>query len=215
MIADLCEATDADVDEVALGLGLDPRIGTGHLKAGVGYGGSCLPKDVRAFTIVVEQNGQNASLLKEVEAVNNNRVERLLDKARQSLGTLSGKTLGVWGLAFKADTDDVREASSLQLVDLLLKEGANLRLHDPQAIREFKRQHPEAPPRLSYFDSPEGAACGADALFLLTDWADYSKVNLALIRQQMSVPLILDGRNLLEPDAVRKLGIEYHSTGRP
>jgi len=215
MIANLCEATGADVDQVALGVGLDPRIGAGHLKAGVGYGGSCLPKDVRAFTIVVEQHGQDASLLKEVEAVNNSRVERLLEKARQSLGTLNGKTVGVWGLAFKADTDDVREASSLQLVDHLLAEGASLRLHDPQAICGFKRHHPEAPPRLTYFDAPEGAACSVDALMILTDWAEYAKVDLALIREKMFVPLILDGRNLLESDAVRKLGIEYYSIGRP
>ena len=215
MIANLCEAAGADVDQVALGVGLDPRIGAGHLKAGVGYGGSCLPKDVRAFTIVVEQHGQDASLLKEVEAVNNSRVERLLEKARQSLGTLNGKTVGVWGLAFKADTDDVREASSLQLVDHLLAEGASLRLHDPQAICGFKRHHPEAPPRLTYFDAPEGAACSVDALMILTDWAEYAEVDLALIREKMFVPLILDGRNLLESDAVRKLGIEYYSIGRP
>ena len=215
MIADLCEAADADVEEVALGVGLDPRIGSGHLKAGVGYGGSCLPKDVRAFTIVVEQHGQNASLLRQVEEVNNSRVDRLLDKARHTLGSLSGKTVGVWGLAFKADTDDVREASSLQLVDRLLSEEANLQLHDPQAICQFKRQHPEDLPRLRYCDSAEDAASGADVLMILTDWSEYTKVDLSSVRQQMSVPLILDGRNLLEPDSVRKFGFEYHSTGRP
>lgn len=214
MIADLCEAADADVEEVALGVGLDPRIGFGHFKAGVGYGGSCLPKDVRAFTIVVEQHGQNASLLRQVEEVNNSRVGRLLDKARPTLGSLSGKTVGVWGLAFKADTDDVREASSLQLVDRLLSEGANLQLHDPQASCQFKRQHPEDLPRLRYCDSAEEAASGAEVLMILTDWSEYTKVDLSSVRQQMSVPLILDGRNLLEPGSVRKLGFEYHSTGR-
>ena len=214
MVADLCEATGADVDDVARGIGMDSRIGPHFLKAGIGYGGSCLPKDIRAFNWIAAQNGVDFSLLKEVERVNSARPDRLLSKLGQALWVVSGKTVAVWGLAFKPGTDDIREAPSLAVVKGLLEEGASLRLYDPEAMDEFQRHSGVGPEGLTYTDSAEDAADGAEALLILTEWPQFLDVDLAKLRDRMSVPLILDGRNLLDPANVRGLGFEYHSIGR-
>lgn len=215
MVADLCEATNADVTDVSRGLGLDPRIAPGFLRPGIGFGGYCLPKDIRAFERVASENGVDFSLLREVERVNHHRVDYFIEKIRRALWVVKGKTIAVWGLSFKPYTDDVRDAPSLSVVSRLVREGSLLRLHDPQAMREFQTRFPCDPPRLVYAESAESAAEGADALVLLTEWNDYREVNLQNVRDRMSMPLIVDGRNLMKPDAVRRLGFEYHSIGRP
>ena len=216
IVADLCEAAGANIDDVARGLGMDPRIGPSYLKAGIGYGGSCFPKDLPAFAWIASQHGVDFSLLREVERINEGRVERFLSKVRRSLWVVNGKTLAVWGLAFKQGTDDVREAPSLGIVGGLLEEGAMLRVFDPQAMQEFRRHFPDSNAgSLTYCDGPEEAAQDAEAVLLLTEWPEFHEIDLADIRGRMAVPLIVDGRNMLDPDSVRALGFEYHSIGRP
>ena len=215
MVADLCEATGANVEDVAHGIGLDPRIGAQYLKAGIGYGGYCLPKDLRAFTRIAARHGADFSLLREVERVNTGRVPNFLAKVRRSLSGLNGRTLAIWGLAFKPGTDDVREAPSLAVVRELLEEGARLRLYDPWSMGEFQRHLGEDPPRLTYCTGPQEAAHGAEALLILTAWPEFLEVDLAQVREAMARPLIVDGRNLLEPTSARALGFEYSSVGRP
>ena len=216
MVADLCEATGANIDDVARGIGMDPRIGPQFLNAGIGYGGYCLPKDLRAFTWIAERQGADFSLLKEVERINRSRADRFLAKLRQVLWVVKGKTIAIWGLSFKAGTDDVREAPSFAVVGRLLDEGARLRLHDPQAMEEFKRHFGrDGRPSLSYCSSPEEAAEGADALLVVTEWPEFLEVDLARVRERMAVPLIVDGRNLLKPGTARAAGFEYYSVGRP
>jgi len=213
MVADLCEATDADIEDVTRGLGLDARIGP-YMRAGIGYGGSCLPKDVRAFTSVGERFGVDFSVLKEVHRVNQRRVDGYLSKVREAVPALDGSTLAIWGLAFKPGTDDVRDAPSLRVVEALLADGATLRLYDPRAMAEFARSFP-ASDSVVYTASPEDAAEGSDAVLLLTEWPDFLDVDLAEIRELMRAPVIIDGRNTLAPDQVRELGYRNGSIGRP
>ena len=215
MIADLCEATGADVTEVARGIGLDPRIGTAFLRAGIGYGGPCLPKDTRALVHIGRQQGLELSLLEEVDHINTERVLRFVEKVRRALLTVRGKTLGVLGLAFKPETDDIREAPSLKVVSRLLGEGASLRLHDWRTMDNARQLFQEEPGRVVYSPSPYDAAAGAHALLLLTEWDEYRKLDLARLRDLMERPVLIDGRNLYDPEAVRALGFEYHSIGRP
>ena len=215
MVSDLCEATGANVEDVAKGLGLDPRIGPQFLHAGIGYGGYCLPKDIRAFTWIASEHGADFSLLAEVDRVNEQRVGRLLDKLRKALWVVKDKTVAVWGLSFKPETDDVRESPSLRVVAGLLDEGANLRLYDPVAMDQFKLEYPEDPTRVTYCESAEDAADDTEAVLIATDWKPFLSVDLDKVKERMKVPLIVDGRNLFEPDEVRAKGFEYHSVGRP
>ena len=213
MVADLCEATGADIQDVSRALGMDPRIGP-YLRAGIGYGGSCLPKDVRAFAAAAERLGVDFSLLAEVHGVNEGRVDRFLAKVRDATGDVEGSTLAVWGLGFKPGTDDVRDAPSLSIVEALLGQGAAVRLYDPRAMDEFAAQFPAAA-GIAYASSPEEAADGADALLLLTEWPEFLAVDLARVRERMGAPVIVDGRNALDPDRARGLGFRYDSIGRP
>lgn len=215
MIADLCEVTGADVVEVARGLGLDPRIGPAFLGAGVGFGGYCLPKDLRALIRIGEDVGVDVALLRAVDAINHRRVDRLVRRLEQVLWVLRGKTVGVLGLAFKPDTDDVREAPSLRVVQRLLQEGVALRLHDPRAVETMRRVIPEDPPRLVYCSSPYDAARGAHALVVLTEWPEYRDLDLGRLAAAMEVPCLVDGRNIFDPAAVRAAGFEYVGVGRP
>jgi UDPglucose 6-dehydrogenase len=213
MVADLCEAAGADVEHVTRTLSMDPRIGP-YLGAGIGYGGSCLPKDVRAFASVAERFGVDFSLLSQVHRVNEGRVDPFVAKVRDAVPSVDGSTLAVWGLAFKPGTDDVRDAPSLRIVDALLENGAALRLYDPRAMDEFAAHFP-ASDAVAYASSPEDAADGADALLVLTEWPEFLAVNLARVGEQMRAPVIVDGRNALSPDHVRGLGFRYESVGRP
>ena len=215
MVADLCEATGANIEEVARCMGMYPRIGPRSMQAGVGYGGYCLPKDIRAFSWVAARHGADFSLLREVERINGGMVDHFVSKVCLALKEVRGKSLAVWGLAYKPGTDDVREAPSLAIIRGLTDEGAHLRLYDPGAMDEFRRHFGEDSPLISYCSSPEEAADGAEALLILTEWGEFLDVDLTMVRQRMATPLIVDGRNMLDPAVVRGLGFEYHSIGRP
>jgi UDPglucose 6-dehydrogenase len=213
MVADLCDSVGADVRQVAEGIGLDPRIGRAFLNAGVGFGGYCFPKDLRAFIRLAEENGADASLLLATESVNESRIERFVRKVRQALWMLDGKTVGVLGLAFKSGTDDIRESPALRIAGELARQGARLRLYDPKAMENARSVLPEAG-NFTYCADAYQAAEGAHALLILTEWDEFRDLDLERIRGRMELPVIVDGRNLLDPDAVRRAGLEYLCMGR-
>ncbi|MGA3322973.1 MAG: UDP-glucose/GDP-mannose dehydrogenase family protein [Terriglobia bacterium] len=214
MVSDLCEKVGADVTAVARGIGLDSRIGRQFLDAGIGYGGYCFPKDLRAFIHLAEEHGADFSLLQEVERINQRRVDVFVRKVRQALWTLSGKTLGILGLAFKAGTDDMREAVSLKIIQALLDEGSILRLYDPEAMPNTQQVFPATTKNLTYCSSAYEAGQGTQALLLLTEWEEFRQLDLLRMRGLMEVPVLVDGRNLFDPGTVRKAGFEYVSMGR-
>lgn len=214
MIADLCEAVGADVENVAQGIGLDARIGHQFLNAGVGFGGYCFPKDLRALIHLAEDHDVSCGILREVENVNLKRVSVFLDKLRHALWVLQGKTVGVLGLAFKPLTDDIREAPSMRIVGELLREGARVRLYDPQAMPNMRRVFPEEAGRVDYCRSASEVARGAHAILLVTEWDEFRRLDWAKLRRSMEVPVLLDGRNFLDPSAIQAAGFEYFSMGR-
>lgn len=214
MVADICEAVGANVTMVASGLGLDPRIGPDFLSAGIGFGGYCFPKDLRAFVHLAEKHGVNGSLLREVERINQERVDRFLEKLRKALWIVQDKAIGIWGLAFKPNTDDIREAPSIRIIDALLKEGAHLQMYDPQAMPRVQQIFPEQADRTKYCLSPYQACEGAHALLLLTEWDEFRKVDLQQVAALMDLPILLDGRNVFDAEKVTQAGLEYISIGR-
>ena len=214
MVGDICESVGADVVQVARGIGLDPRIGTGFLSAGIGFGGYCFPKDLRAFLHLGEEHGADCSVLREVERINTRRIELFLKKVRKAVWVPQGKTIAVLGLAFKPRTDDIREAPSLKVIQALLKEGASLRLYDPQAMPNAQRILPPEPGRVTYCRTAYEAAAGAHALLVLTEWHEFRELDLRRVRDLMEVPVLVDGRNVYDPADARKAGFEYHSMGR-
>lgn len=214
MIADLCERTGADVNLVAEGMGYDKRIGREFLNAGIGYGGSCFPKDVKAFIRIAESYGVDFGLLKEVERINSRRVEKFMDKVRNAIWTLKDKRVAVWGLSFKPNTDDVREAPSIRIVETLLREGAFVKAYDPKAVDNFKRLFPEGE-RISYAKSLYEAVRGAEVLLILTEWEEFIRADMEKVKDLMSLPVVVDGRNVFDPERMRALGFEYYSIGRP
>lgn len=215
VIADLCERLGVDVAQVAGALGLDPRIGQQYLRPGVGYGGSCLPKDLRAFALIAEESGAESALFRAVARINEARIDRLMEKINRILGSPEGKTVAILGLAFKPGTDDIREAPSLKVARRLLASEVQLRLHDPHAISTARAVLPEAPPAVVYCSSPREAASGAHLLLLLTDWEEYIHLDLARIRDAMASPALIDGRNVYDPAVPRSLGFRYEAIGRP
>lgn len=211
LIADLCERLGADVDEVTRAMGLDPRIGPHFLRPGLGFGGFCLPKDVQAFIHLGEKAGVDFGLLKEAERINKQRVDLYLEKLRHALWVLKEKQIGILGLAFKPDTDDIRFAPAIELIRRLLAEGAHIRAYDPKAIEKTRAIFPDVHyGKNSYDIAPE-----ADALLIVTEWTEFRDLDWPRIRRAMARPLLLDGRNLLDPVQMRKIGFEYHSIGRP
>ncbi len=214
LISNICEKTDANVEQVAEGMGLDPRIGNRFLKAGIGYGGSCFPKDIKALVKIGEDLGVDMSLLKEADEINLDRIRIVMEKIKQALWILKDKRIAVLGLAFKPDTDDIREAPSIGIIRELLREGARLRLYDPQAAENMKVFFPSEPERLEYCASPYFAAEGANALLLLTEWPEFAGLDLDKIKATLANPIIIDGRNVFEPTSLRKMGFEYYSIGR-
>jgi UDPglucose 6-dehydrogenase len=214
MVADLCEAIGGDVTKVAQGIGLDPRIGAEFLQAGIGFGGYCFPKDLRAFIHLADSYGVDFSLLKEVEAINQRRIEMFLKKVRQALWVVRDKVIGVLGLAFKPSTDDIREAPGLRVVQALLDEGARLQLYDPKAMPNVQHLLPAEEGRIRYCQTPYEAARAAQALLVLTEWREFGELDLHRIRELMDIPVIVDGRNLFVPERVRSAGFEYLSLGR-
>ena len=211
MVADLCEVVGADVTKVALGMGMDPRIGPAFLSAGIGFGGFCFPKDVQAFTRIAEKSGCDFSLLKEVEKVNQRRIGRFLEKVRNELWVIRGTKVAVLGLAFKPNTDDVRFAPSIELVRALTREGARVSAYDPQAIQKAKAVLPD----IEYSPNPYEAARGAEAVMIMTEWEEFRKLDWGKLRGIVERPLVIDGRNMFEPGEITSHGFQYISTGRP
>lgn len=212
-VSNMCEAVDADVEEVALGIGMDPRIGNLFLRPGIGYGGSCFPKDVAAFRRVAEQLGIDFGLLREVEQVNELQRRRFLEKVRSALWNLRGKRLGVLGLAFKCDTDDVRESPAIAIMRRLLMEGCRIAAYDPAAMERSAEMLPPGS-NLRYARDAYDAVRGTDALLVLTDWREFGQLDLDRIHRQMRYPLIIDGKNLFSPEVMRSRGFTYLSVGR-
>ena len=213
LMADLCELTDADVELVAKGMGLDSRIGEQFLKAGLGYGGSCFPKDVKALIRIGEDLNINFNFLNEVDRINHNRIEVFLEKVKKALWILKDKEIAVLGLAFKPETDDLRNAPSLKVIERLLAEGARLRLYDPKAADNMKRFFPEGR-RIRYTSGAYEAVDGANAMLLITEWKEFAELDLSKLKTLMDNPIVIDGRNLFDPDIMREMGFEYTSIGR-
>ena len=212
-VSTLCEAADANVEQVARGIGLDSRIGPKFLRPGIGYGGSCFPKDVAAFRSVASQLGVDFSLLHEVERINVAQKKRFLSKVRSALWTLRGKRLAVLGLAFKGDTDDIRESPAIDLIEMLLQEGCSIDVFDPAAMERAKLELPPSK-SLRYASSVEDAAQDADALLILTDWSEFAHLDLARLHQLMRYPIIVDGRNLYDTQVMLDNRFTYLSIGR-
>jgi UDPglucose 6-dehydrogenase len=211
MVANLCEAVGADVSKVAQGMGLDPRISPAFLNPGIGFGGFCFPKDVQAFIRIAEKSGCDFSLLKEVEKINQRRVEFFVEKIRKELWVLRGKKIALWGLAFKPNTDDVRFAPSIALVKSLLDEGADVRAYDPEAMEKAK----STLPNITYCSNPYEAAEGADAIVIVTEWDEFRLVDWNRLRLAVERPLVVDGRNMLDATEATRCGFHYVSVGRP
>jgi len=213
MIAALCADVGADVQLVRKGIGTDARIGPAFLYAGVGYGGSCFPKDVKALIRTLRDHGIDAGILDAVEAVNARQKRLLLDAVTERYGEdLTGRTFAVWGLSFKPETDDMREAPSLVIIEGLLARGATVRVHDPEAMEVARRYH--LGDRVTYCDQNYQALAGADALLIITEWNMYRRPDLQRIRSLLREPVIFDGRNLFEPERMQEAGFEYYSIGR-
>ena len=213
-VSNLCEAADANVEQVARGIGLDSRIGPKFLRPGIGYGGSCFPKDIAAFRSVAEQMGVDFSLLSEVEKININQKKRFLSKVRSALWTLRGKRLAVLGLAFKGDTDDIRESPAIDLVSMLLAEGCTVIAYDPAAMERAEVKLPRSS-QMQYANGIEEAATDADALLILTDWQEFARLDLMQLHTLMRYPIVIDGRNLYDPKQMTENGFTYLSIGRP
>ena len=213
-VSNLCEATNANVEQVARGMGLDSRIGPKFLRPGIGYGGSCFPKDVAAFRSVAEQLGIDFNLLTEVEKINTQQKRRFLSKVRSALWTLRGKRLGVLGLAFKGETDDIRESPAIEVVRMLLAEGCSIAAFDPAAIKRTEEVLP-AGPNLAYVSDSYSAAKDADALLILTDWSEFASLDLQRLNKALRYPIVIDGRNLYDPSVMIEHGFTYLSIGRP
>jgi len=213
VVGNLCEAADADVEQVARGIGLDSRIGPKFLRPGIGYGGSCFPKDVAAFRSVAEQMGVDFNLLSEVEKINAAQKKRFLSKVRSALWTLRGKRLAVLGLAFKGETDDIRESPAVDMVEMLLGEGCVVVAYDPAAMKRTQEVLPPSA-QMRYAASAEDAAHDADALLILTDWTEFGEMDLKKLRAAMRYPIVIDGRNLYDPQEMMENGLTYLSIGR-
>lgn len=213
-VSNLCEATDANIEQVARGIGLDSRIGPKFLRPGIGYGGSCFPKDVAAFRSIAEQLGIDFSLLAEVEKINLHQRKLFLSKVRSALWTLRGKRVAVLGLAFKGETDDIRESPAIDLVETLIGEGCSVTAFDPAAMKRTEQKLP-AGPHLRYADDAYSAAVDSDALLILTDWSEFATLDLDRLRAIMRYPIVVDGRNMYEPAVMFDHGFTYISVGRP
>jgi UDPglucose 6-dehydrogenase len=213
-LANLAERLDADIEHVRQGIGSDPRIGYHFLYPGCGYGGSCFPKDVQALQRTAEEQGMTLRILDAVEDVNEAQKSRLTEKIVARLGeNLSGRRFALWGLAFKPNTDDMREAPSRVIAQALASRGASICAYDPVAMEEARRVFGEQA-WLSYADSPMAALAGADALVIVTEWKEFRSPDFDRLAQSLSQKLVFDGRNLYEPAQLQDAGLEYHAIGR-
>jgi len=209
-IANICEATGADVEKVAEGMGYDKRIGRNFLDAGLGYGGFCFPKDAEAFIKISEKLGYDFRLLKEVQEINSVQRKNFVKKIEKALWVVKNKTIGVLGLAFKPNTDDMRFAPSIDIIEALQKDGALIKAYDPKAEHKAK----EILKSMTYCSSPYDAAKGADALLIITEWAEFRDLDFKKLKSLMRHALIIDGRNMFNPEELKKNGFAYISVGR-
>jgi UDPglucose 6-dehydrogenase len=211
-VASVCESVGANVQQVCQGIGTDSRIGPRFLNPGIGYGGSCFPKDLMAFRAVARESGYEFRLLDEIIRINEDQRQRFVRKVRNALWTLRGKRLGVLGLAFKGGTDDIRESPAILLVQTLLQEGCQIAAYDPAA---HERAREVLNSSIAYTSDAYEAARDADALLILTEWDEFASLDLARLHQQLKYPIVIDGRNLYDPEAMAAHGFTYYSVGRP
>jgi UDPglucose 6-dehydrogenase len=214
-LSNLADLLGADIENVRLGIGSDPRIGYHFIYPGCGYGGSCFPKDVQALERTANEIGYNADLLSAVEAVNHRQKRVMFNKIHKHFdGDLAGKTIALWGLAFKPNTDDMRAAPSRTLMEALWEAGAKVQAYDPEAMNEAQRIYGERAD-MTLVDTPEAALQGADALAVVTEWSAFRSPNFEQVKAQLSEPTIFDGRNLYDPARLRADGFSYYCIGRP
>ena len=209
-LANFTEKVGADVKKVAEGMGLDPRIGPRFLQAGLGYGGSCLPKDVKALIQTMNENHCKADLLEAVEAINQQQRQTIINKIKEAVGDLKDKKIAIWGLSFKPDTDDMREAPSITIIEALQKEGATISAFDPVATEEAKKALKD----IEYGENSYDILKDADALLLVTEWDEFREPDFEKIKSLMKKPTLIDGRNIYDPEEIKKLGFTYVSVGR-
>jgi UDPglucose 6-dehydrogenase len=209
-MANVCEELGADVKVVAQGMGLDKRIGSAFLDAGLGWGGSCFPKDVKALAHMAVLHGTHPQLLQAVMEINRNQRRRLVYKLRKALGSLNDKTIGILGISFKPNTDDIREAPALEVIHLLQNEGARIQAYDPQAMENAD----QVLKKVKLCENLYQVAEGADALILVTDWNEFKQIDFSRIKELMAQPIIMDGRNLWDEDSLKKMGFQYFGVGR-
>ncbi|MFC9707020.1 UDP-glucose/GDP-mannose dehydrogenase family protein [Paenibacillus sp. JNUCC31] len=212
-ISNICEKVGADVTRVAEGMGYDKRIGASFLKAGIGYGGSCFPKDTQALIQIAGMVDYDFRLLKSVVQVNQDQRFHVIHKLEEALGSLKGKTIAVWGLAFKPDTDDVRDAPAIDIIQHLSNAGAVIKAYDPIATANFRKEVDVA--SISWEENPLHAAEGADALCVLTEWKEFAHIDLAELAEVMKDPIMIDGRNLYSAEQIQTSNLQYYSVGRP
>ena len=208
----ICEASGADVEKVADGIGMDRRIGRNFLNAGIGYGGSCFPKDIAAFIKISEQLGVPFTLLKEVQRINATQRDRFLAAVREALWVLREKKIAVWGLTFKPDTDDIRSSVAIELVAEMLREGAHVSVYDPKGMEKAREVKEIA--GATFAASALEAVAGAEALIIATEWSEFANVDLAALKDTMAAPMVFDGRNVFDPQTMETVGFHYHSIGR-
>jgi UDPglucose 6-dehydrogenase len=209
----LCEHYGADIEDLRKGIGSDSRIGPAFLRAGCGYGGSCFPKDVAAMEHISKAAGHESLFVNAVQTINAHQKRRFADKIEQKLGRpIAGATIAVWGLAFKADTDDIRESAAIDVIRYLLDKGAHVRAHDYKGMENMKQIFKD---EVEWCGDPVSAAAGSDAVALLTDWPQYTTLPFRKIAATMNAPIIFDGRNCLHRDVMRETGFQYYPMGRP
>ncbi len=209
-IAYLCEKVGADGPKVLQAVGLDKRVGNQFLNAGAGYGGSCFPKDVKALIVIAKENGYDFSLLKDVEAINKEAMTGIVEKAEKLTGKVKGKTIGILGLSFKPDTDDMRDAPSIAVIKHLVEKGAQVKVFDPIAMENAKK----IIQNISYCKDSYEAATDSDLVIIMTEWNEFRQIDLARIKEIMKKPVLLDGRNIYDPEKMRNLGFIYQGIGR-
>jgi UDPglucose 6-dehydrogenase len=209
-ISRICDRVGADVKEVSEGMGLDKRIGNSFLNAGIGYGGSCFPKDLDAFISISEKLGYDFELLKAVKMINEEQKNFILKKIKDVLWVIKDKTIGILGLAFKPNTDDIRNAPAIDVIKALQAEGADIRIYDPQAIKKAK----EILERVTFCKDPYELCRGSDCLFIVTEWDEFKELDLSKVKKMLKRPLIIDGRNIYDPRVLEKLGFTYIGVGR-
>jgi UDPglucose 6-dehydrogenase len=209
-IAQICERVGADVTTVAKGMGYDQRIGSMFLEAGIGFGGSCFPKDVKALSYMAQEADTHPQLLRAVLEINNDQRRRFVHKLQETLGDLNNRQIGVWGLSFKQNTDDMRESPAIDIIRMIEQRGAKVRAYDPAAIENAR----QLLPMTTFCDNPYDVVEGADALCVVTPWNEFKQADMARVAENMRTPLLLDGRNLYDPQDIRGLGMTYVGVGR-